>query len=165
MVVTNTDIDQLSEIARSNYRSRENLNIHSSYNEKCQRFFNAIEPNSYIRPHRHSQSEGGETLLAVRGGFVLVIFKDEGEFDKVHFFGVGANFQTDSLCVTIPDRIWHTVLAIYPGSVLFEVKTGPFVVSCSKELAPWAPLEESEEGVLYHKNLLHKVFAGLFGKY
>ena len=165
MLVGNIDIDRLSEVARLNFRCRKNLNVHGSYNEKCQRFFNAIEPNSYIRPHRHSHSEGGETLLAVRGGFVLVIFKEGGELDKFHPFGVGSKFQAESLCVTIPDGSWHTVVAIYPGSVLFEVKAGPFIVSCSKEVAPWAPLEETEEGLLYHRKLCLDVFAWLGIKY
>lgn len=44
---------------------------------------------------------------------------------------------------------WHTVIAIAPNSLLFEVKEGPFYSDFAKETAPWAPKEDSEEALTY----------------
>lgn len=34
---------------------------------------------------------------------------------------------------------WYTIVALDPGCVLLDVKTGPFDPDQPKELAPWAP--------------------------
>ncbi len=68
--VSNFDLDQLATRAQGSSRFRINLNIHKSYSERCQKLFNSIDAKSYIRPHRHSNGNGPETLLAVRGSFV-----------------------------------------------------------------------------------------------
>ncbi|HTG82888.1 MAG TPA: WbuC family cupin fold metalloprotein, partial [Geobacteraceae bacterium] len=46
-------LDQLSAEAANNPRLRKNHNIHPSDDFCCHRLFNAVEPGSYIRPHRH----------------------------------------------------------------------------------------------------------------
>jgi cupin fold WbuC family metalloprotein len=47
-------LDELSGLAKVSPRLRQHRNIHTSYDDPCQRLFNAIEPESYIRPHRHA---------------------------------------------------------------------------------------------------------------
>ena len=59
-------LDFLSVQAKSNPRLRQQDNIYESYQETCQRLFNAIEPCSYIRPHRHAIDPKDELLVAVR---------------------------------------------------------------------------------------------------
>ena len=54
-------LDDLTSAAENNPRKRQHRNIHQDYSEYCQRLFNAIEPDSYIRPHRHA-SDPKETL-------------------------------------------------------------------------------------------------------
>ena len=143
--------------AKSNTRRRKNHNIHSSYNEPCQRLFNAIEPDSYIRPHRHSQDKKGELLIAIKGLMALLTFNDNGVIENVFHFGsekFGINMASG---VEVPSSLWHTVVALEPGSVLLEVKAGPFDISQSKELAVWAPEEASPEADLYLEGLLQKI--------
>ena len=45
------------------------------------------------------------------------------------------------LGVEIPPQAWHTLLALEPGTVLFEVKEGPYDPATDKRFAPWAPPE------------------------
>lgn len=144
-VVSNIDIDQLVTRAQGGSRLRKNLNIHKSYSERCQKLFNSIDPNSYIRPHRHSNGSGPETLLAVRGSFVLFLFCDAGEILEVVPFSLQTSNHVLPVCVTIHEGVWHTVLSLEDGGVLFEVKSGPFLESHAKEMAPWAPEEGSFE--------------------
>jgi len=49
--------------------------------------FNAIEPGSYIRPHRHASDPREELLIAVRGLVALVTFDDQGAVTNVLRFG------------------------------------------------------------------------------
>ena len=136
-------LDELSGQAEGSPRLRQHTNLHGSYAEPCQRLFNAIGVGSYIRPHRHRADPKTETLLAVRGRLTLVLFDGAGHvFDAVRF-GPMADVDGGVFAIELPPGSWHTVLAETPGSVLFEVKAGPFDSSLAKELAPWAPEEGS----------------------
>ncbi len=135
----------LSCEAKQSLRARQHRNIHESYEDPCQRLFNAIEVNSYIRPHRHSVDPKVETLIAVRGFFALVTFCDDGSLDKIVRFGT-ENYQNDkrnSVGVELEPGTWHTILALVSDSILFELKAGPFDPHAAKEFAPWAPEEDS----------------------
>ena len=61
--------------------------MHESYEDPCQRLFNAIEPGSYIRPHRHATDPRDELLIAVRGLMALVTFDNDGKVIGVVRFG------------------------------------------------------------------------------
>ncbi len=120
---------------------RQHQNIHSGFDEPCQRLFNAIEPGSYIRPHRHATVPREELLMAVRGLMALVTFDDFGAVQQVVRFGTEKYGADLDVGVELPSQTWHTVLALVTGSVLLEVKAGPFDPNQPKDLAPWAPTE------------------------
>ncbi|HEX9024766.1 MAG TPA: WbuC family cupin fold metalloprotein, partial [Geobacteraceae bacterium] len=71
-------LDQLSLEAGSTPRLRKNLNLHPSDDFCCHRLFNAVEPGSYVRPHRHLDPAKDETMVAVRGRLGVVVFDDAG---------------------------------------------------------------------------------------
>jgi cupin fold WbuC family metalloprotein len=136
--------------AKNNSRGRQHCNIHQSYEEPCQRLFNAIEPGSYIRPHRHTTDPRDELLIAIRGKMAVFTFDDSGKVIKmVPLIAAAGNFCT-TVGVEVSSDVWHTVIALDSGSVLLEVKAGPFDPSQPKDLAPWAP----EEGTIPSKNFL-----------
>ncbi len=76
-------LDHLVTQAKNSPRLRQHSNIHLDYADPCQRLFNAIEPDSYIRPHYH----GIETLFAVQGLMALIVFNDDGAVEQVQRFG------------------------------------------------------------------------------
>ena len=119
--------------------------------EPCQRLFNAIEPDSYIRPHRHLIEARDETLIAIRGLFALITFTEAGEIADVVRFG-SEKYADNGDCSTgveLPAGTWHSLVALVPGSVLMEVKAGPFNPQVPKEFAPWSPEEGSAEASDY----------------
>lgn len=146
---SNFDLNQLATGAQGSFRFRMNLNIHKSCSERCQKLFNSIDPRSYIRRHCHSNGDGPETLLDVRGSFVLFLFCDSGEILEIVPFSLKTSNHVLPVGVTIHDGVWHTVLSLKDGGVLFEVKSGPFSESHAKEMAPWAPEEGSFETLEY----------------
>lgn len=152
-------LDDLVDQAKSSPRQRQHRNIHQSYTDSCQRLFNAIEPNSYIRPHRHASDPKNELLLAVRGVMALVTFDEHGAVAGALRFGFDKNGHDLAAGAEVPANTWHTVIALEPGCVLFEVKAGPFDPSQPKDLAFWAPEEHSTEVQAYLARLLARVTA------
>jgi cupin fold WbuC family metalloprotein len=152
---SNAFLDNLSLSAFHSPRGRKNFNLHLDYAEPCQRLFNAIGIESYIPPHRHHQDPKEETLIAVKGLFALIIFDDAGKIDRISKFGT-EKFLTQGVAnigVELSPDAWHTVLALVEGSILLEVKSGPFIASAAKEMAPWAPAEDSSDAAYYFGNL------------
>ncbi len=133
-------------------RKRQHRNIHRSFDEKCQRLINAIGVDSYIAPHRHRLDPKSECLIAVRGLFAAVIFSDKGTVEKIDFFGT-EKFKNLSVGLELPPEVWHTVVALTQGSILCEVKEGPFDPKKAKEFAPWAPSEGSADAQDYFDQL------------
>lgn len=147
--------NELTSQAKANPRLRQHLNIHHSYRDVCQRLFNAIEPGSYIRPHRHLDDDlGGELLVAIRGVMALVIFDDHGVEISITHFGTDRHGSNMTAGVEVPAGIWHTVIALEPSCILLEVKAGPFDPNQPKDLATWAPEENSAAGFYYLSKLV-----------
>lgn len=136
-----TLLDALSVAARANPRLRQNHNLHGNIREPVQRFFNAIEPGSYVMPHRHLSPCKEETLIMLRGNLGLLVFDATGCVVRTHLLG------TDDACcgMHLGVGIWHSVVALTSGTVFFEVKAGPYQPLTEEEKAPWAPAEGSPE--------------------
>jgi cupin fold WbuC family metalloprotein len=152
-------LDTLTQSAQQSSRQRQHKNIHQHYNEPCQRLFNAIGIDSYIRPHRHSIDPKDECLIAVRGRMALLVFDDIGQVKQIIRFGAQINEaqQAIGVVVNLSAGDWHTVIAEVPGSILFEVKSGPFNPEQAKEWAAWAPAENTPEAAEYLMELKRRV--------
>jgi cupin fold WbuC family metalloprotein len=143
--------------AQRSPRRRQHRNIHEHYQDPCQRLFNAIEPDSYIPPHRHLADPRDELLVAIRGLMALVTFNDQGEVLNVLRFGSEKYGNELAVGAEVACGTWHTVIALVSGSVLLEAKAGPFDPAQPKGLAPWAPAEGSVEAANYLTKLQHQV--------
>lgn len=154
-------LDDLVLQAITSPRRRQHRNIHSDYADPCQRFFNAIEPDSYLRPHRHGPAQGVETMIAVRGVMALVVFDEEGKIKHIQRFGAGPQAANPNVATgtEIPPGYWHTVVSLESGSVLLEVKAGPFDPSAPKFPAPWSPEEGTPEANVYLDELITAITA------
>lgn len=142
-------LNDLTEQAMTSARLRQHRNVHQSFQEPCQRLFNAIEPGSYIRPHRHLSDPRDELLVAVRGLMALLTFDDEGQVANVVCFGTERFGREVCAAVEVPSAVWHTVISLRKGSVLLELKAGPFNPGQPKDLAQWAPEEDSIDAPHY----------------
>lgn len=152
-------LNELTAKAQGNARKRQHQNIHESYGDPCQRTFNAIEPYSYLRPHQHAATQGSETMVGIRGLMALIVFDDEGQILRVERFGAPASHADSSIAAGVesPPGIWHSVVSLESGSILLEMKAGPFDPDAPRYPAPWAPKEGSKEGKAYLANLLSTI--------
>ncbi|MDD4822476.1 MAG: WbuC family cupin fold metalloprotein [Bacteroidales bacterium] len=113
-------LDSLSAEARQNPRLRMNLNLHDSLDAKAQRLFNALEPGTDLPIHRHHHT--AETYLLVRGKLRVMFYDDA----RNEISSTILDTQTGNFGVQIPAHQWHTLEVLESGTVIFEVKDGPY---------------------------------------
>lgn len=148
-------LDALIDQAERSPRRRQHHNVHGDPADPVQRLFNAVWPDSYIRPHRHSPTARPELLMAVRGRFALVTFDDDGAMTRAIALGAAPG---DHAGVELGPEEWHTVVALEP-SVLFEVKHGPFRPDLAKQSAEWSAEEGSAAAAAYLESLRAQALA------
>lgn len=136
-VIDNAELIRLGVAAARAPRRRKNLNIHPALDDPVQRLFNAMEPGTYVRPHRHARAEGWELMLVVRGAFSVLAFDESGTVTARADLQAGMG----DAAVEIPAFVWHAAVAMAPGTIMFEVKPGPYRALEDKDFAEWAPQE------------------------
>jgi len=121
MLIDNTLLDSVTQQACNSGRLRMNLNFHPSPGSKSQRLLNAIEPGSVVPTHRHLHT--GETYILLRGKMCVYFYNEAGAITET--------FDLDPLQgrygVDIPAGQWHSLTVLAPGTVMFEVKDGPYM--------------------------------------
>lgn len=136
-LLSNDQLASLSDQAAASERLRRNLNLHEAYDEPVQRLCNAMEPGTYVRPHRHSEPGKWELFIVLSGSLAVLGFSAQGEVtERVELSATGP-----VLGIEIPPGTWHTLISLAPGTVAFEVKPGPYAPLQDKDFASWAPDE------------------------
>lgn len=149
------DLEQLQRLALNSGRLRANHNLHSEPHDLIQRFFNAMEPGSYIRPHRHFDPPKWELLLVVRGSGVVLLFNEDGSVQE----RLELNPRRQNLAVEVPAARWHTLAALAPSTIFFELKPGPYLPLLDKDFAPWASQEGTEQAKAI-ESWFHQAYPG-----
>lgn len=128
--ITTAMLDDLSRQARQSPRRRANLNLHPELDDPIQRLAIAMEPDTCVRPHRHPHT--WELLYPLRGRFIVLHFDDDGRVADRRILG------EDSLMIENAAGMWHAVLSLDSGGVIFEVKHGPYQAIAPAHHAPWS---------------------------
>ena len=152
-LIDNQLLTEVSREAAASPRGRKNRNFHAGDDHPANRLLNAIEPGSYVRPHRHLDPTKDETMVVLRGRLGLVEFDDAGGVLRAVLLAAGA-----AACgVDIGHGTWHSVLALEPGTIFLEAKAGPYRPLTTEEQAPWAPAEGTPEAQGYLDQLLRRL--------
>ena len=120
MKITKEVMDELTALAKASPRLRMNRDLRNSPEDQSQRMLNAIEPGSPLPIHRHRKSS--ETVVCLRGHLREIFYDENGEVTDL------IDLVPDSACVAlnIPIGQWHTVEVLESGTVIMEVKDGPY---------------------------------------
>lgn len=133
--IDRTLVAQLHEQAVKSPRLRTHYNFHIYHDEPIQRMCMAMEPGTYIRPHRHPDK--WELLLIVSGEMLVLTFNDAGRVLTRTLLSAGGY----TYGIEHPPGTWHAVTTLAPSTVVFECKPGPYVPTREQDFAPWAPPE------------------------
>ena len=120
MKIDNILLDKLTAQAKESPRLRMNLDLRNSDADSSQRMLNAIEPGSVVPIHRHQKTS--ETMVVLRGSLVEEYYSSEGVVEAEFELAAGG-----SVCaLNIPAGQWHTLRALESGTVILEMKDGPY---------------------------------------
>lgn len=138
------------EASRESPRRRVIQPFHKAASDPLHRMLNAVQPDSYIRPHRHLDPPKSEAWIVLRGHLVFFTFDEAGEITQsIELAHNGPRFGVD-----LSPGVFHTFAVLEPDTVIFEVKTGPYVETTDKAFASWAPPEGDPQVPAYMQRLL-----------
>lgn len=135
--VASAELAALSAAAGASPRRRQNSNLHPTLADPVQRLLNAFEPGTYVRPHRHAEAGKWELFVWLAGRAVVLVFDERGTVQERIELG------PEVPIAEIPPGTWHTLAALESGTVLFEVKPGPYAPLAPEGFAAWAPADGS----------------------
>lgn len=143
-------LDSLSAKARQSERKRTIFKFHKTDSDNIHRMLNAMEPDTYIPPHKHENPDKREAFWVLRGKIALVIFDDDGSVREYTVLSP----ETGNYGAELPARTWHCLICLQTNSVAYEVKDGPWNPENDKHFAPWAPNEGDEIALDYMYSLM-----------
>lgn len=114
-------LNNLTEEAVVNPRLRKNFNLHNSLDDKVQKLLNALEPGTVLPIHRHINTD--EVYFMVRGSLIVKFYNEKKDLTKTQVL----NPQTGQFGISIPAGQWHTIEVLEKGTIIFEVKEGPYL--------------------------------------
>ena len=144
-------IAALIQSAKKSPRKRSHLNIHESEHETIQRLLIALEPDTYITPHFHPESEKKELLTLIQGSCLALTFLPDGSIKD------SLILNSSNPIIEFPSLTWHSLICLEPETVVLEVKTGPYIPLEDKHFAEWAPKEGSPNCTSYLRSLKEKI--------
>lgn len=121
MKITQAILDGLTEQAKVSPRLRMNMDLRNSVEDQSQRMLNAIEPGSPLPIHRHRKSS--ETVVCLRGRLVEEFYDD---LEKICTESIELSPNGPVVALNIPIGQWHTARALESGTVILEMKEGPY---------------------------------------
>jgi cupin fold WbuC family metalloprotein len=149
VVIDDGLIERALAASRASPRGRIILPFHRSHDEVFHRMLNAMQPGSYVQPHRHVTPPKAESILVVRGAIRLVSFTNEGAIEQ----RLTLRPATGPCGADVRPGLFHTFFALEPDSVVFEAKPGPYEPASDKDFASWAPPEGSVNALDYLRSI------------
>lgn len=114
-------LNNLTEEAVANPRLRKNFNLHNSLDDKVQKLLNALEPGTILPIHRHINTD--EVYFMVRGSLIVKFYNEQKKLIKTQEL----NSKKGKFGISIPAGQWHTIEVLEKGTIIFEVKEGPYL--------------------------------------
>jgi cupin fold WbuC family metalloprotein len=151
-IISQALLDTVSKLANASPRQRKNHNFHLADSDICHRLLNALEPETYIPPHRHLHQTKAESIGILRGRVGVLLFDAQGTVTQRCVMQPGGEIMG----VDIVPGTYHSLVALMAGSVFFEAKAGPYVPVTPDERASFAPAENTPEAAAYLAWMKHQ---------
>ena len=113
-------LDGLTAQAKASPRLRMNLDLRNSEADSSQRMLNAIEPESVVPVHRHRGTS--ETVVMLRGRAVQHFYDEQGGLVESVLLEAGGEVPA----IQVPKGAWHRLESLESGTVIIEMKDGPY---------------------------------------
>jgi len=149
--VPDEEVNQCFSEADQSIRKRFPKILHNQgdYHNKV---INFVLDDSYMQPHLHPGDEKIEKMYLLEGSFALIIFDDAGAIIDIIILEKGGRESID-----VPAFTWHTYVMLTNKVIVYETMEGIYSPSTWKEMAPWAPLENTPEALAYLETLKNNI--------
>jgi cupin fold WbuC family metalloprotein len=149
------DIEMLRQAVRKTPKRRVRINAHPGSDDGLHEMIIAIEPGSYIRPHKHPGKS--EAFHIIEGQVDIVVFSEAGNIDRI--VSLAAKGGDRPFYYRMSTSHFHTLIIRSDLLVVHEITNGPFVPT-STVYADFAPEEgDVAEGAAFQQNLIKRVDA------
>jgi cupin fold WbuC family metalloprotein len=149
--INDTLLSQLSDKAKYAPRRRAIHCFHSGDADVMHRMLNALEPDTYVQPHLHPDKH--EAFIVLRGRLLFVVFDEQGSLIDHRIL----EQTTGNFGLEIPPKTYHTLISLESGTVIFEIKHGPYDPLTDKTFATWSPKEGDSNCQEYNSNILKQI--------
>ena len=151
--ITENELSNLRQKANLSKRKRMNYNFHEQVDDRIQRMLNALNCGTYLQPHRHKDPDKREAFILLTGRVAVIEFDDAGNIVS-HII---LDHKQGNYGAELPVGTWHSLIALENGSVVYEVKDGPYSPIDDKNFAPWAPKEGTDGCNEFIKDIIRKL--------
>lgn len=130
------DIATLRDAVCKSPKRRARINAHPGGDDLLHEMIIAIEPGSYIRPHKHPGKS--EAFHIIEGAVDIVVFDEAGDIDRV--VSLSAQGGPSPFYYRMSEPHYHTLIIRSDLLVVHEITNGPFRPE-GTVFAEFAPLE------------------------
>lgn len=153
--VGKVEIDTLKAAVKASPKRRARINAHPDGDDTLHEMIIAIDASSYIRPHKHPAKS--EAFHIVEGEVDIVVFRDDGEIDRVVELGPPGGGRP--FYYRMSDAFFHTLIIRSDLLIVHEITNGPFRPS-GTIFAEFAPEDrETDKADAYQAELVRRVAA------
>ena len=118
MIIDTKILDKITAQAKESERRRAAFDLRDKPDELSQRMLNAIEPDTVMPIHRHKTTS--EVVICVRGHFEEYFYDENGSLTET------IDMVPGGMIVSVPAGQWHNLKSLESGTVLLEMKNGPW---------------------------------------
>lgn len=134
-LITAASLADMAAAAGTVPRRRTHVTLHDDSADPIQRVVIALQPGTYVRPHRHADTVW-ELFTLLDGALAVLTFDETGTVTGRFELRPGGD-----RIVQLPPGQWHSVVALAPDTLALEVKPGPYRPTTDKDFAAWATAE------------------------
>jgi cupin fold WbuC family metalloprotein len=149
------DIEVLRQAIRKTPKRRVRINAHPASTDELHEMIIAIEPGSYIRPHKHPGKS--EAFHIIEGQVDIVVFSEEGNIERI--VSLAAKGDRHPFYYRMSIAHFHTLIIRSDLLVVHEITNGPFLPT-GTVYAAFAPEEDDvDRATAFQDNLIERVAA------
>jgi cupin fold WbuC family metalloprotein len=149
------DIEVLRQAVRKTPKRRVRINAHPGSDDELHEMIIALEPGSYIRPHKHPGKS--EAFHIIEGQVDIVVFSEAGEVERIVSLAAKGGRHPFYYRMSTPH--FHTLIIRSDLLVVHEITNGPFLPT-GTIYAAFAPEEsDTARAAVFQANLVKRVAA------
>ncbi len=153
--IGNEDIEVLRQAVRKTPKGRARINAHPGSDDELHEMIIAIEPGSYICPHKHPGKS--ESFHIIEGQVDIVVFSEAGNIERIVSLAAKGGRHPFYYRMSTPH--FHTLIIRSDLLVVHEITNGPFLPT-GTIYAAFAPEEDdSAKAAVFQADLVKRVAA------